>query len=74
MIVPYACHEDTLDGTGGVQIKAPSPLLPNWGAVNDVAYWFDMVVRYFQCSFWMLNIIMIDADFVQLTRKDDPTI
>ena len=58
VVVPYACHDDaeyTQDGTSG---KAPSPLLANWGAVNDVIYWFDMVVRFFfLCCLWVLNII-----------------
>ncbi|KAF8350308.1 S-adenosyl-L-methionine-dependent methyltransferase [Amanita rubescens] len=44
-ILPYACHEteENVDGiTGAVPVKAPNPLLANWGAVNDFTYSIDM--------------------------------
>ncbi len=51
-IIPYACHEteDSGDGiSGAVPVKAPSPLLANWGAANDLAYVIDMGVRFPPC-------------------------
>ena len=54
MIIPYTCHddaEDIADGIiSGVPIKAPNPLLANWGAVNDLAYILDIAVRSFLMS------------------------
>ncbi len=53
IILPYACHEteEETDGiTGAVSIKAPKPLLANWGAVNDFSYILDICVRLFPSS------------------------
>jgi len=51
MMVPYACHEideDSADGiSGAVNLKAPNPLLANWGVVNDLLYLADIAVRLF---------------------------
>ena len=51
MIIPYTCYDDaegTADGIiSGVPMKAPNPLLANWGAVNDLAYILDIAVRSF---------------------------
>ena len=79
MIMRHACHDDTEDNatgiTSSVSIEAPNPLLPNWGAVNDIIYILDMVVRVLShFPLRVLNIEMTDVDHVQLTRKDDPTI
>ncbi|KAF8351901.1 S-adenosyl-L-methionine-dependent methyltransferase [Amanita rubescens] len=44
-ILPYACHETEDSGDGissAVPVKAPIPLLANWGAVNDLAYGIDI--------------------------------
>ncbi len=50
IILPYTCHDaaDHVDSgiTGAVPVKAPSPLLPNWGAASDAAYAIDMIVRF----------------------------
>ena len=78
MIMPYACH-DTEEIAGGiasvVAIKAPNPLLANWGAVNELIYMLDMAVRFFiNDPLWGANIITTDAKCVQFTRKDHPTI
>jgi len=50
-ILPYACHEteDSVDGiSGAVPVKAPSPLLANWGALNYISYTLDaaMLIMY----------------------------
>ena len=54
MIMPYACHDDSDDIAGGMAstlpVKAPSPLLANWGGVNDSMYILDMTVRLFLTS------------------------
>jgi hypothetical protein len=54
MIMPYACHDDMGDIANGITgawaIKAPNPLLANWGAVNEIIYMLDMVVRFFLMS------------------------
>ena len=53
VILPYACHEteDNVDGiSGAVPVKAPSPLLANWGALNYVSYTLDAAVRSFSMS------------------------
>ncbi|KAF8313565.1 S-adenosyl-L-methionine-dependent methyltransferase [Amanita rubescens] len=50
MMVPYACHEsetdeDSADGiSGAVHLKAPNPLLANWGVVNDLLYLADIAI------------------------------
>lgn len=55
-IVSYACHDTTLEGKGsipGASCKdAPAPLLPNFGAANDMSYSIDMAVslRNINCS------------------------
>jgi len=49
-ILPYACHEteDSVDGiSGAVPVKAPSPLLANWGDLNYISYTLDAAVRSF---------------------------
>jgi hypothetical protein len=55
MIMRYTCHGDTDEIVAGITsstpIKAPSPLLANWGAVNDLIYILDMTVRSFLMSF-----------------------
>ena len=51
VILPYACHqteESADDITGAVSVKAPNPLLANWGTVNDFTYSIDILVRPFQ--------------------------
>ena len=57
MIMPYACH-DTDDNANDIAsaaaIKAPNPLLANWGAVNELIYMLDMAVRFFNVPFWVL--------------------
>jgi len=53
VILPYACHEteeETDSITGAVSVKAPKPLLANWGAVNDISYSVDISVRRFPAS------------------------
>lgn len=53
IILPYACHEseENADGiTGAVSVKAPNPLLANWGAVNDFLYGLDICVCLFPLS------------------------
>ena len=54
LIMRYTCHDDTEDiadsTTSTVPIKAPNPLLANWGAVNDNIYMLDMIVRLFLIS------------------------
>jgi hypothetical protein len=61
MIIPYTCHDDTDDIAGGitsgVPVKAPSPLLANWGAVNDQIYILDMTVCLFLMSLESLVLI-----------------
>ncbi|KAF8313561.1 S-adenosyl-L-methionine-dependent methyltransferase [Amanita rubescens] len=52
IILPYACHEteeDTGGVSGAVSVKAPNPLLANWGTVNDFAYTLDI------CMLTMVN-------------------
>jgi hypothetical protein len=61
MIMRHACHDDAEDIATGVtssmSLKAPNPLLPNWGAVNDIIYILDMVVRIFShFPFRVLNM------------------
>ena len=53
VILPYACNEteENADGiTGAVTVKAPKPLLANWGPVNDFTYSIDICVRLFSAS------------------------
>ncbi|KAF8351885.1 S-adenosyl-L-methionine-dependent methyltransferase [Amanita rubescens] len=52
VILPYACHEteENADGiAGAVSVKAPNPLLANWGTVNDFTYCIDL------CMLTLLN-------------------
>ncbi|KAF9004470.1 S-adenosyl-L-methionine-dependent methyltransferase [Hymenopellis radicata] len=41
-IITLTCHDPTLNGTGTGYNEAPSPLLPNYGAANDLGYALDM--------------------------------
>lgn len=47
-IVSYACHDSSLEGPdsipGAASREAPSPLLANYGAVNDMQYIGDITV------------------------------
>ena len=49
MVLPYACRDTEEDATDSISdaapSEAPSPLLANWGAVNNVVYDLDMTVR-----------------------------
>jgi hypothetical protein len=64
MMVPYACHEsetdeDSADGiSGAVRLKAPNPLLANWGVVNDLLYLADIAVRFFLFDILLKQLIL----------------
>ncbi|KAK2463359.1 hypothetical protein APHAL10511_004670 [Amanita phalloides] len=48
VVLPYTCHDPRDDNPGsvigGVPVKAPAPLLANWGTVNEIAYILDMAM------------------------------
>jgi len=48
MVLPYACRDTEEEGVDSISdaapSEAPSPLLANWGAVNNVVYDLDMTV------------------------------
>jgi hypothetical protein len=46
ILLCYTCHEPPFNNIPGSRfIEAPAPLLPNYGAANELSYMFDMVVR-----------------------------
>lgn len=54
-LVAPACHDSTFEGKdipGAIIADAPAPLLPNFGAANEMNYTLDIAVRlnYFFCS------------------------
>ncbi len=44
-IITLTCHDPTLEGTGAGYKEAPAPLLPNYGAANELGFAVDMCVR-----------------------------
>lgn len=79
MIIPYTCHDDTDDIAGGitsgVPVKAPSPLLANWGAVNDQIYILDMTVRLFPMSLSeSLVLILLICQMLTMFNSPERTI
>jgi len=67
-VIPLASSDP--DAGDGVQ-DAPAPLLPNYGAVNDLAYSADMVVCTdypFYAQFHVAQCFAADVLTVQLTR------
>ena len=79
MIMRHACHDDTEGNTPGitssVSIKAPNPLLPNWGAVNDIIYILDMVVRFFLVShFPLCGCSMLKRQMLTMFNSQERTI
>ncbi|KAF8993749.1 S-adenosyl-L-methionine-dependent methyltransferase [Hymenopellis radicata] len=47
-IVTLTCHNPTLEGTGAGYQEAPAPLLPNYGAANEVSFDLDMCMMNLQ--------------------------
>ncbi|KAF8908726.1 O-methyltransferase-domain-containing protein [Mucidula mucida] len=41
-IITLTCHDPTLEGTGAGYKEAPAPLLPNYGAANELGFAVDM--------------------------------
>jgi len=50
-IMPYACHDPTIDdkdaAPGSAPREAPEPLLPNYGAANEMEYTTDFTMLVF---------------------------
>ena len=49
-IVAYTCHDPAADNgvsviPGAVPKEAPAPLLANYGSINQMGYYVDIVVR-----------------------------
>ena len=50
MIASYICDDPDCDDALGAQPRAPKPLLPTYGQVNNMAYLTDVVVNLVQSN------------------------